>query len=199
MPSVTLTAATGPPGEIDLSWTTDKPNVSYKIQSSYNGINFFTIAIVQPGTTTYSDTGLYYSTLYSYRLVGLNAPGGTQRSNIASTYTQAALPNPYPIFADSLNSRAINPAWSFVGGRWKQSNGMLQQLITRRPFENRKAILTDQSYPSDQAITAKVSVTDWAAGDAAPPESGFTPTPGRARATSWCYTGITRSNSSTTA
>jgi glucose/arabinose dehydrogenase len=166
--SVTLSASTGPPGEIDLSWTSTKSAGWYQIESSYNGIDFFTIAKAAPGTTAYSDTGLYYDVLYWYRVVAHNqVGGGSEDSNVASTYTQAALPNPFPIFQDSFDSHAINSAWSFVGGKWKQSDGILEQINGKRQTKIKKAILTDQTYPSDQAVTAKVWVTSWSAGNAA--------------------------------
>jgi len=44
---------------------------------------------------------------------------------------------------------------------------MLQQIDTSRPDDIKKAILTDQAYPADQEITAKIRVTSWSTGDAA--------------------------------
>jgi glucose/arabinose dehydrogenase len=167
VPSITLSAAPGPPGEIDLSWKNSSPASSYQIQSSYNGIDFFNISKTSSGTTRYSDTGRYYDTLYSYRVVAQNPGGSTTVSNVASTYTHAALPDPYPIFADSFNSRVISSAWTFVGGRWQQFGGVLAQKNTATLSLIKKAILTDQTYPSDQQITAKLSVQTWIAGAAA--------------------------------
>ncbi len=165
--SVSLTANTGPPGEIDLSWTPARNAAWYQIESSYNSTDFFPIARAAPGATAYSDTNLYYDTEYWYRVVAHVPGAGTEVSNIATTYTQAALPDPYPIFADSFDSKAIDSAWSFRGGRWVQEHGMLQQMRGLPAGDIKKAILTDQAYPADQEITAKVQVTSWVAGDAA--------------------------------
>ena len=93
--------------------------------------------------------------------------GGIQTSNTASTYTQSALPNPYPISFDSFNSQRLSSAWKFTSGQWTQKNGMLQQLNTSVSNTNEKAILTDQAYPADQTITAKIQVASWSPGDAA--------------------------------
>ena len=176
--SVTLSAMTGPPGEIDLSWTSTNNSGWYQIQSSYNGIDFFNIGKAAPGTTAYSNTGLYYDVSYWYRVVEHNQTGsGTVTSNVASTYTQAALPNPYPIAQDSFNSKAISSAWSFVGGKWTQSNGILSQTGGKTQTDVEKAVLGDQNYPADQAITAKVWVTSWTAGDAARAGVGIDTTP----------------------
>jgi len=164
--SVTLSASTGPPGEIDLSWSSSKSVAWYQIESSYNGINYFTIGRTSSATKAYSDTGLYYDTLYWFRVVAHSQSGSATVSNVASTYTQSALPNPYPIFADSFDSQAIDSAWSFVGGQWQQTDGVLEQQ-SETPGDIKKAVLTDQAYPSDQTITAKLWVTSWVAGDAA--------------------------------
>jgi glucose/arabinose dehydrogenase len=166
--SVNLNANTGPPGSIDLSWTSSSSSSWYQVQSSYNGIDFFTIAKTAASTRTlYSDTGLYYATFYWYRVVAHDPNGGTTFSNVASAYTQAALPDPYPIYADSFDSRAISSAWSFVGGTWQQQGGVLAQNDSSTPGLIKKAILTDQAYPADQQITAKVWAQTWFAGDAA--------------------------------
>ena len=168
MLSVELTATQGPPGTIGLSWTPARNVAWYQVESSYNlGNDYFTIGRASPSTTAYQDTGLYYDTLYTYRLLVHHTNGVNEYSNAASVYTAAALPNPYPISADSFNSGAINSAWSFVGGRWVQANGMLQQRDHETTGDIKKAILTDQSYPADQEITAKVLVESWSAGDMA--------------------------------
>ena len=165
--SVTLQAKTGPPGEIDLSWKSSTSPLVYQIESSYNGIDFFTIAKASPSTSVYSDTGLNFDVQYWYRVVAVYKSGVAQNSNVTSAYTQSALPNPYPIGKDSFNAKQISPAWSFVGGKWTQSDGLLQQVDTAKLRDVKKAVLTDQTYPSDQTITAKVWVTAWLAGDTA--------------------------------
>jgi glucose/arabinose dehydrogenase len=166
--SVALSASTGPPGEIDLSWTSTKPVGWYQIESSYNGIDFFTIAKAASGTTAYSDTGLYYDVTYWYRIVAHDQTGGGfENSNVASATTPAALPSPFPIIHDSFNSHAIVSAWSFVGGKWKQSDGILQQIDRTTPTVTKKAVLTGHVNPSDQTITAKIWVTSFSPGTAA--------------------------------
>jgi glucose/arabinose dehydrogenase len=164
---VTLTANTGPPGEIDLSWTPASNVLWYQVESSYNSTDFFKIARASATTTAYADTNLYYGTEYWYRVVAHEAGGETEISNVATTYTQSALPDPYPIFADSFDSQAINPAWSFVGGRWMQANGMIQQSASAQPGAVHKAVVTDQAYPANQEITAKVRVLSWVPGNGA--------------------------------
>jgi glucose/arabinose dehydrogenase len=165
--SLSLTATTGPPGEIDLSWTPASGAACYQIQSSYNASDYFTIAKTSGSATAYADTNLYYDTLYWYRVVAHLANGSLEVSNVASTYTQAAVPNPFPITSDSFDSRAISSDWSFVGGQWTQNNGMLRQTEATGSSDIRKAILTDQRYPADQEITAKVRITSFANGDMA--------------------------------
>lgn len=162
----TLSATTGTtPGKIDLNWTSTNSSVWYEIQRSFNGNDFFTISKAAPGILTYSDTGLYYNIRYWHRLIAHNPiDETTHTSNITSTLSQAALLNPYPIFQDSFDSQTINPAWSFIGGKWTQSNGLLAQIDDQISSDIKKAILIDQNYPSDQTMTAKVLVTSWLTG-----------------------------------
>jgi glucose/arabinose dehydrogenase len=160
-----LTAQTGTnPAEIDLSWRTVNTTDQYEIQKSFNGVDFFTIATAQTGTTLYSDTGLYYQVRYWYRLLVRHSDGCADFSNISSAITLAELSNPYPIFQDSFDAASIQKAWTFAGGKWIQDKGTLQQLNDQVYGDIKKAVLTDQIYPNDQTITAKVQVTSWKTG-----------------------------------
>src|SRR5262249_29153269 len=50
------------------------------------------------------------------------------------------------------------------GGSWLQSNGVLAQTGTGNS-DPKKALLTDQAYPANLAVAAKVRVDSWAGGD----------------------------------
>jgi glucose/arabinose dehydrogenase len=158
---------TGPAQQIALSWTPASNAAWYQVQSSYNGADFFDIGRASASTTAYQDTGLYYDVQYWYRLMVHETNGTNEYSNIAAAYTASALSDPYPIFADSFNSKAINSAWAFVHGQWVQNSGMLQQKNQSTSNDIEKAILRDQMYPTDQAITAKIRVDTWSPGNLA--------------------------------
>jgi hypothetical protein len=53
----------------------------------------------------------------------------------------------------------LSQPWTQSGGTWTQSGGVLYQ--TSSVPGDKKALLTDQSYPANTQITAKVRVDDW--------------------------------------
>lgn len=164
--TVMLSVNPGDPGQINLSWTSINPTFWYQIQKSYNGINFFNIANATPGTTVFTNGGLYYKVRYWYRIIAHNPDGSiADFSNIPSTLSPASLPPLIPLFQDAFDARIISSAWSFVGGNWRQKAGLLEQIDHATPIDTKKAILVDQKYPKDQTITAKLRVTGWAGFD----------------------------------
>jgi len=68
------------------------------------------------------------------------------------------------LFSDSFGSSSVNPAWKFVGGSWAQSSGVLAQTSTGAG-DPKKALVTDQTYPANLVVTAKVRVDSWAGTD----------------------------------
>lgn len=100
-----LSAITISSSAIELSWTDNASDeIGFDIERSTDGVNFSSIASVGTDVTSYNDTGLNHSTLYSYRVIAFNSGGNASSSNIASAST-LALPTP-PNAPSSLNASA---------------------------------------------------------------------------------------------
>ena len=70
------------------------------------------------------------------------------------------------LFHDTFSSNTPSSAWSFVGGTWQINKGVLSQTSTAAA-DPKKAMITNQTYPSNLMITAEVQVNSWNAGDMA--------------------------------
>ena len=70
------------------------------------------------------------------------------------------------LFHDTFSSNAPSSAWSFVGGTWKINHGVLRQTGTAAA-DPKKAMITNQTYPSNLIVTSEVRVNSWKAGDSA--------------------------------
>jgi len=70
------------------------------------------------------------------------------------------------LFHDTFSSSTPSSAWSFVGGTWQINNGVLTQTSTAAA-DPKKAMIRNQTYPSNLMITAEVRVNSWNAGDMA--------------------------------
>jgi alpha-tubulin suppressor-like RCC1 family protein len=64
-----LTATAISTSQIDLSWVNNATNADgFEIERSLDGITYALLSTLNANTTTYSDTGLYQSTTYYYRV-----------------------------------------------------------------------------------------------------------------------------------
>jgi hypothetical protein len=80
-----LTAIAVLPNQVNLSWTDNSTNESgFRIERKADAGVFAEIGIVGSNITSYSNTGLSASTLYTYRVVAYNASGNSAYSNEAS-------------------------------------------------------------------------------------------------------------------
>ena len=70
------------------------------------------------------------------------------------------------LFHDTFSGSTPSSAWSFIGGTWQVNNGILSQTSTAAA-DPKKALITNQTYPSNVMITAEVEVNSWTAGDMA--------------------------------
>lgn len=87
-----LTAAALPSSSsrIDLAWTDNTTTEDgFKVERSLDGVAFTVIATLPPNTQAYTDTGLFPSTTYYYRVKAFNAAVETPVSNTASATTTA--------------------------------------------------------------------------------------------------------------
>jgi subtilisin family serine protease len=156
-----LTATAASSSQINLSWNDVSNETTFKIERSPDGISGWTqIGTTAAGVTTFVDQGLAAETTYFYRVRGTNAAGDGAYSAVVSATT----PSAPPLFTDDFSSSTIGPAWSFSGGSWTQGNGTLRQTSTA-DADPRKAMLTDQTYPANVQIQAKVRVDSWIDGD----------------------------------
>src|SRR5271166_2748279 len=70
------------------------------------------------------------------------------------------------LFQDTFSSNTPSSAWSFASGTWSINNGVLSQTSTAAA-DPTKAMITNQTFPSNLMITAEVQVNSWNAGDMA--------------------------------
>ena len=117
------------------------------------------ISTTGAGVLAYSDTGLSATTTYYYRVHATNSVGSGGDSPVASATTAAG----NVLFTDSFGEPSVNPAWQFVGGRWAQSGGVLQQTSTARS-DPRKAVVAGRAFPAAVEVTARVRVDSWSGG-----------------------------------
>src|SRR5437899_6680188 len=119
-PPTNVTATAVSSSEIDLSWTA--PTAigivvsGYEIERSTSGGLTWAVLVTDTGSTatTYADTGLARSTLYTYRVHAIAPALGTSfPSNTASATTFAVAPSPPTgLAATAASSSQINLSWN---------------------------------------------------------------------------------------
>src|SRR5437879_3506132 len=119
-PPTNLTATAVSSSEIHLSWTA--PTAiglvvsGYEIERSTNGGLTWAVLVTDTGSTatTYEDTGLTHTTLYTYRVHTIAPALGTSfPSNTASATTLAVAPSPPTgLAATAASSSQINLSWT---------------------------------------------------------------------------------------
>jgi hypothetical protein len=105
------------------------------------------------GSHTYASTG---SEIVGVTVFGdgYSAPG-----TIPVTVADASV-----LFLNTSTANAPSSAWSFVGGTWQTNGGTLSQTSTAAA-DPKKAMITNQTYPSNLMITSEVQVNSWNPGD----------------------------------
>jgi hypothetical protein len=162
------------PSGVTLSWE-PTPDVSgYIVERSPNGSNdWVTISdiessILDPSTamlsltdTTPQPTDTVYYQVYARNSAGLSASSTTIAVTVPTTSVGTTVSNDMSQIAyfSFDASGPLTQPWTQSGGTWTQSGGVLYQ--TSSVPGNKKALLTDQSYPANTQITAKVRVDDW--------------------------------------
>ena len=106
---------------------------------------------------TYQSAGTYTAVLTVTDALGIAAT-----SPVTVTVTASPV-----LFQDTFSSSTPGPAWSFIGGTWQINNGALTQTNTTTPADPQKALIINQTYPSNVMITAEVEVNTWNPGDMA--------------------------------
>ncbi|HZS74510.1 MAG TPA: fibronectin type III domain-containing protein [Candidatus Nitrosotalea sp.] len=121
-PPTGLGATADSSSQITLNWNAPSNNggspiTGYKIERSTNGGSTWSNIMSNTGSTatTYSDTGLASSTIYTYRVSAINSVGTSSPSNIASATTSVAVTAPQPptnLSATTTSSSQINLSWT---------------------------------------------------------------------------------------
>jgi hypothetical protein len=157
-----LAATAVAPDQIKLTWNTAAQAAGYYIERSPDGQTWTQVTTTTGfGSTLVTDGDLTPGTTYTYRLRAYNAIGNSGYSTTASTSTPSGTLN--NLFADGFDSASVNPAWSFVGGTWAQSGGLMQQTSTANA-NPRKALVTGQSFPADVEVVSRVRLDSWTPG-----------------------------------
>jgi hypothetical protein len=86
----------------------------------------------------------------------LNGGSGNATVSISDVSIDATFT---PIIAVTLPTGSASSPWGIVGGAWTQAAGVMSQ--TSVAPGDKKAVLTDQSYPTSSQITANVQVGTW--------------------------------------
>jgi hypothetical protein len=126
LPAATLTASTGLPGQIALSWAdVAGADGGYAVLRSINGSPFAPLATLAAGATGYTDAGLGGNQRYFYKLVALKADGtGGSVSNTAQ-----ALTRPPAVFNARVSS--ISATQLTIDWRGGDSSGESGYVIER--------------------------------------------------------------------
>jgi hypothetical protein len=163
-----VTATAVSPSQINLAWNASTGASGYQVQRSANGTTGWT-TVGSSTTTSFADTGLLASTTYFYQVFATSSAGSSPPSVVVSATTTTSTP-PAPggttLFHDDFSSATLGTAWATKGGSWSQQNGALSQT-SMTDGDPKKAMLTDQTYPTNVSITARVRVDTWVDGDMA--------------------------------
>src|SRR5262249_6283181 len=162
-PPTALVATAVSSSQIQLTWNASAGASGYYIERSPDGSAWTQVSSTTGNNVILTDGVLNPNTPYYYRVRAFGAGGGLSGySNVANTATLSGTVN--NLFADNFDSSSLNPAWQLVGGNWVQSGGVLAQTSTANG-DPRKAMVTNQTFPADVEITARVRVDNWTNGD----------------------------------
>lgn len=117
-PPTALTASATSLSQIKLSWTTPVDNggstiTGYEIDRSTDSQNTWSAIVQNTGTTStsYNDTGLSSSLLYTYRVSAINSIGTSSPSNTATATTQVASPG-ITVYAHRIPASYWDPCFA---------------------------------------------------------------------------------------
>ena len=99
-----------------LSWRDDATSeTGYRVERS-SGSGFATVATLAANATSWTDTSLAASTVYTYRVVAYNAAGASDPSGTASITTPAPLASPSGLTATAITTNQVSLTWTDVAG-----------------------------------------------------------------------------------
>ena len=108
-----LTATAVSSNRINMTWTDNATNEGgFKLERSTDGVNFSQIAVFQPNTTSFGNTGLTSATSYQFRIRAYEGVNHSAFSNVASATTQATPAPPSNLAATPASSSKINLTWT---------------------------------------------------------------------------------------
>jgi subtilisin family serine protease len=112
-PPTNLAATALSTSRIDLTWTDNATaETGYKIERSFDGVNFTQIAMLPANYQAYSNTNLLGGTSYTYRVRAHKGPDHTAYSNTSTATTQPVPAAPSGLGAVAVSSSRINLTWT---------------------------------------------------------------------------------------
>ena len=111
--SLAATAITA--NRIDITWQDNSNDEQgFKIERKLTSSSTFNqIAVLGPGVTSYSSTGLTANTSYSFRVRAYNVTGNSAYSNTASATSLVSAPSaPSALIATAVSTSQIDLAWT---------------------------------------------------------------------------------------
>jgi fibronectin type 3 domain-containing protein len=118
--------------QIDVAWSDVAGETSYRVERSVPGGTWSTVTSVAANATSYADTGLGPATTYSYRVVALNAAGGSPASPSGTATTLGdSIPPTAPTGLKAVSPKGkINLSW--VASTDSGGSGLARYRIWRR-------------------------------------------------------------------
>ena len=109
--NLAVAAASGT--ELDLTWTSNSPYATgYILQRKIGTGAWVSLPTLPSGSTSYNDTGLTPSTLYSYQVQAIDSAGGSAFSNLVSLTSPVPPATPTNALASQITTSQIYLTWT---------------------------------------------------------------------------------------
>ncbi len=147
--------------QINLTWIDNANNEDgFRIERKTGTGSYTEIVTVGPDVTSYSNTGLAASTLYTYRVRAYNTVGNSDYSNEASATTQAPPQPPAApsnLAATAVSSSQINLSWT--DNATNEDGFRIERKIGTAAYSEITTVGSDVTSYSDIGLAANTTYT----------------------------------------